>query len=123
MALKKAITNGKLKFVGDTFKVSYWDKHAKETKEKLLKDMDNWTLLNLWPKTILDLPDKLTSEYGISNQFLEDALKEFHIQTVGRGPLEDEHMIRNPTQYFVAKTRHYSWPKGLGTLLLKPIDE
>lgn len=123
MTLKKAITEGKLTFVKETFKVAYWDKEAKEFKEELLKDMDTWTLLNLCPKTVLDLPEKLARDYGISTQFLEGALKQFHIQTIGRDPLEDDHMKKHPTQYFLAKTRHYSWPKGLGTLFLKPTDE
>ena len=119
MTLKKAITEGRLKFVKDTFKVAYWDKDAQKSKEELLKDMDNWKLLNLCPETVLDLPEKLGRDYGISTQFLESALKPFHIQTIGRGPLEDDHMKKNPTQYLLAKTRHYSWPKGLGTLILK----
>lgn len=123
MTLKKAITEGKLKFVKETFKVAYWDKEAKEIKEELLKNMDTWTLLNLCPKTVLDLPEKLTRDYGISTHFLEVALKQFHIQTIGRGPLEDDHMKKYPTQYLLAKTRHYSWPKGLGALFLKPADE
>lgn len=105
-----------MKFAEDTFKIPYWDKDVQEQKYKLLKDMDNWTLLNLPSATILGLPDKLANEYGISTHFLEGALKEFHIQTIGRGPLEDDHMREHPTQYLLAKTRHYSWPKGLGTL-------
>lgn len=123
MTLRKAIKEGKLNFIGDSFKVSFWDKKDQKFKEELLRDMDTWTLLNLHPETVLDLPEKLNKDYGISNHFLEGALKKFHIQTIGRGPLEDAHMQKNPAQYFLAKTRHYSWPKGLGTLFLKPADE
>lgn len=113
LTLRKAIKEGKLNFIGDSFKVSFWDKKDQKFKEELLRDMDTWTLLNLHPETVLDLPEKLNKDYGISNHFLEGALKKFHIQTIGRGPLEDAHMQKNPAQYFLAKTRHYSWPKGL----------
>jgi hypothetical protein len=109
LALSQAINTGKLKFIAEKFKVQ-----TCRGDEKLLRDMDVWELLNLRPEAILDIPERLHEEHGVSSEFLQDTLKEFNIQTVGRGPLEEFHHYDKDMQYFLAKTRHYSWPKGTG---------
>ncbi|KAI9370253.1 pyridoxal phosphate-dependent transferase [Aspergillus egyptiacus] len=108
LALSQAITKGKLQFIADRFKV--YSSQAKA--HKLFRDLGTWELLNLHPQTILGLGDELSKQFGISSDYLTDALEEFNIQSVGRGPLERAHNITRPIKYFVAKTRHYSWPKG-----------
>lgn len=111
LALFRAVNEGKLKFIAEEFKVKPCKKGS---EEKLFSKLDAWELLNLRPETVLDLPGKLNEQFGISSEFLEDALKEYNIQTVGREPLETKIGVKQPIQYFVAKTRHYSWPKGAG---------
>ncbi|KAF4971311.1 hypothetical protein FSARC_1830 [Fusarium sarcochroum] len=102
---------GKLNFIGDKFFApsSY---HSSEKKKKLFKDLEAWDLFNIRPEVILDLPDELNKQFGITSKFLESALNEFNIQTIGRAALEKKFKIEKPARYFVSKTRHYSWPKG-----------
>jgi hypothetical protein len=71
-------------------------------------------LLNLKPTTVLEIPVRLFTEYGISSQFLQDKLYEYTIQTVGKDYLEKKFNITNPTVYYASATMHYSWPKGCG---------
>lgn len=77
--------------------------------------MDTWELLNLQPETVLNLPEILYNKFGITSKFLETALNDYNIQTVGLKKLENDFKIEKPMQYFVGKTRHYSWPKGAGS--------
>lgn len=64
---------------------------------------------------MLDIPDRLFIEYGISSQFLQDALRDkYNIQTVGKDYLEKEFNITEPAVYFASATMHYSWSKGCG---------
>ncbi|KAK7420377.1 hypothetical protein QQX98_002800 [Neonectria punicea] len=105
LSLFQAVTQGKLKFIAERFKVTPCKKGS---PEKLFKDLEQWELLNLRPEIVLDLPRKLNEQFGITGAFLEGALKEYNIQTVGREVFD----IKNPMQYLVSKTRHYSWPKG-----------
>ena len=42
-----------------------------EGKTELFAKLDTWELLNLKPKTILDLPDRLVKEHGISPKYIE----------------------------------------------------
>jgi len=41
-------------------------------------------------------------------------MDKFGIQSRGKDAIERDFGIKNPAQYFVANTRHYSWPKGAG---------
>ncbi|OJJ31330.1 hypothetical protein ASPWEDRAFT_747212 [Aspergillus wentii DTO 134E9] len=117
LALKWAIEKGKLQFIKDEFKVHPCSSDLKNPNEKeLFVKMDNWTLLNLRPETVLGLPEALGKEFGISTPFLESALEEYNIQTGGRGPLEEYHKLpkeMKEMKYLLGTTRHYSWPKGL----------
>ncbi len=105
------MTEGKLKFIANEFKV----KSCKKSEpEKLFSKMEAWELLNLRPETVLDLPKSLYETFGITGEFLESAMTESNIQTVGRNELEEKFNIKKSMKYYVAKTRHYSWPKGAG---------
>ncbi|KAF4616928.1 hypothetical protein D9613_008569 [Agrocybe pediades] len=75
------------------------------------KDLNLWELLNLRPDEILSIPNRLHSEFGISSDFLENALRPFLIQSTGKEFYQERYGIEHP-QYLVSSTRHYSWPKG-----------
>ncbi|KAF7179940.1 hypothetical protein CNMCM7691_008992 [Aspergillus felis] len=112
LALQWAMkTEGALSFIPD-FKVNSWADKDKGETLKDFRSLNTWELLNLRPKTVLDLPDILRKRFGITSDFLTKALKEFNIQTTGREPLEQKFEIEQPIQYLIGKTRHYSWPKG-----------
>ncbi|KAK1446929.1 hypothetical protein CCUS01_02488 [Colletotrichum cuscutae] len=82
------------------------------TQLPLFTDLSTWDLLNLKPSDILDLPDRLYQEHGVSNAFLSDVMKKFTIQSTGKDELEREFGLELPGQYMLSNTRHYSWPKG-----------
>lgn len=82
--------------------------------EKLFKECSVWELLNLKPATILNIPNQLLYDYGVSQTFLNKAMDPYLIQTLGKEALEREFEIKQPGQMFVACTKHYSWPKSAG---------
>ncbi|KAM0351848.1 hypothetical protein ACHAPU_002361 [Fusarium lateritium] len=110
LSLCLALRRGKLQFIANRF---YATPCYHTSKKTLFKDLESWDLLNLRSEVILDLPSELSKQFGITSKFLESALNEFNIQTVGREVLEREFEVKNPIKYFVSKTRHYSWPKGV----------
>jgi hypothetical protein len=63
---------------------------------------------------VLELSTRLTEEYSITAQFLQDALKPYLIQSVGKDYLERCFGVEKPGKFFVSTTKHYSWPKGGG---------
>ena len=81
--------------------------------EKLMKDLSTWELLNLKPKTILDIPERLYSQFHISPGFLDTVLKQYGIQSTCKTALERD-FDTGTIKYFVPNTRHYSWPKAAG---------
>lgn len=83
-------------------------------EQKPFVELDTWELLNLKPSTVLDLPTRLADEYSITAQFLQDALKPYLVQTVGKDYLERCFDIDKSGKFFVSTTKHYSWPKGGG---------
>ncbi|KAL8700488.1 MAG: hypothetical protein Q9224_000947 [Gallowayella concinna] len=108
LALYNAIKDfGPLSFVGGTFVME-----TCSGSKKLFKDLSRWELLNLKVSTVLEIPERLSIEYGISSGFLQDTMKKYGIQSVGLGPLERQYEIDRPIQYMLASTRHYSWPKS-----------
>ncbi|RIA97930.1 pyridoxal phosphate-dependent transferase [Glomus cerebriforme] len=122
LSVRLAIDEGSLSFIGSSFKVEL----ANGQEYKLLIDCTTWELLNLKPVTILDIPDRLYKEHGITPQFLQNALKDYSIQTVGKDYLEKKFQITDPILYFTTTTIHYSWPKGcaivgIGSKNLKPV--
>ncbi|KAI8630680.1 pyridoxal-dependent decarboxylase domain-containing protein [Xylariaceae sp. FL1651] len=108
LSLRKAFqSNQPLEFLSDSFFVENC-----QGERKLFSKLSTWELLNLKPSDILDLPDRLYQEHGISNAFLSEVMKEFTIQSTGKDELEREFKLEKPSQYMLATTRHYSWPKG-----------
>ncbi|KAI1419520.1 pyridoxal-dependent decarboxylase domain-containing protein [Xylaria sp. FL1777] len=107
LSLRKAFQKGEaLEFLSDIFHVDNC-----QGVRKLFSKLTTWELLNLRPSDILDLPDRLYQEHGISNAFLSDVMNKFTIQSTGKDVLEREFQVK-PCQYMLATTRHYSWPKG-----------
>lgn len=62
---------------------------------------------------MLDIPQRLAREHGISSKFMETVLLKYSIQETGKDVLEQEFGIK-PPQYMLSTTRHYSWPKAAG---------
>ncbi|TEA15040.1 Aspartate 1-decarboxylase [Colletotrichum sidae] len=108
LSLQKAFqVDQSLNFLSDVFYVE-----TCKGERKLFADLPTWDLLNLKPSDILDLPDRLYQEHGVSNDFLSDVMKNFTVQSTGKDVLEREFGLDSPGQYLLATTRHYSWPKG-----------
>ncbi|KAL8729997.1 MAG: hypothetical protein Q9166_004320 [cf. Caloplaca sp. 2 TL-2023] len=108
LALRNAVKDfGPLSFIASNFVIE-----TCSGAKKLFKDLSKWELLNLKVPTVLEIPDRLSVEYGVSSAFLQDTMKQYGIQSVGLGPLERQYDIDKPIQYMLASTRHYSWPKG-----------
>jgi glutamate/tyrosine decarboxylase-like PLP-dependent enzyme len=78
---------------------------------KPFSSLTNWELLNLKPTDILDIPDRMYEQHGVSNTFLSDVLKKYTIQSTGKETLERAY-TEKPAQILIATSRHYSWPKG-----------
>ncbi|SCO54233.1 uncharacterized protein FFMR_11706 [Fusarium fujikuroi] len=81
-------------------------------EDKPFNELSTWELLNLKPTAILQIPTRLTSEYAISATFLQTALHDYLIQTVGKEYVDQKFGITKPAKFFVSATKHYSWPKG-----------
>jgi hypothetical protein len=112
LSLHKSLKEGNpLHFLASKFYIE-----TCQGEQKLFSTLTNWELLNLKPSDILDIPDRLFQEHCISNAFLSEVMNKYTIQSTGKDVLEDEFGIQQPCQYMVAKTRHYSWPKGAGML-------
>jgi hypothetical protein len=101
--------DGPLSNVGKTFTVP-----NAQNKQDLLINMPTWDILNLKVETILDLPDRLNRDYGISSKYLEKVMDQYGIQSLGKEVIEKHFSIEKPAQYMLSSTRHYSWPKGAG---------
>lgn len=71
-------------------------------------------LLNLRPEVILDIPSRLSKEYGISPRFVDEEVGKYLLQTVGREALERRYAISRTPKVLISKMNHYSWPKGAG---------
>lgn len=86
-----------------------------EGRVELFSKLTPWELLNLKSSDILDIPDRLHAEHGISNSFLSEVMNQFTIQTTGKDALERAFGFADKdAQYMVSNTRHYSWPKSAG---------
>ena len=82
-------------------------------ESKLFKDFNTWELLNIRPAEILDIPDRLHSQYRISPNFLQSVMDTHGIQSTGKDILEKEFNL-GPMFYYLSNSRHYSWPKAGG---------
>ena len=111
LSIRSAMKDGKpLAFIGDTFKMKPCVGDA-----KLFKNFTTWELLNIRPTDILDIPEKLHSQYRISATFLQSVMETFGIQSIGKDVLEKEFDL-SPMCYYLSNSRHYSWPKSGGEL-------
>ncbi|OJD29629.1 pyridoxal-dependent decarboxylase domain protein [Diplodia corticola] len=107
-SLKWAMEEGQpLAFIPEDFRVRTCQNVLKEFRK-----LDEWELLNLRPKTILDIPQQLQSQYKISPTFLQKALDKYNIQTCGKDALVEHFTIKKQPTIMVSSSRHYSWPKG-----------
>lgn len=109
LSLKLALEKGSLAYLKDIFKIELCSGDTKKFME-----CSTWELLNLKPSTILNIPDQLFQQFGVSQTMLGAALKPFTIQTTGKDFLEKRFGIERPARMFVGATKHYSWPKGGG---------
>jgi hypothetical protein len=104
---------GQLGFLSNSFKVP-----TCQGEEKLLSQFTTWELLNIRPYDVLNIPDRLYSDYSISPTFLQNALTPYIIQEIGKdNDLLENRFGReniNRIAYVTSATRHYSWPKGTG---------
>ncbi|KAL9099527.1 MAG: hypothetical protein Q9163_004987 [Psora crenata] len=98
--------DGPLAFIADTFKIQ-----PCVGPEKLLKELSTWEMLNLKSQAILDIPERLYSQYRISPRFLDSVMKKYGIQSTSKTTLEKEFGV-GEIKYLVANTKHYSWPKA-----------
>ncbi|KAJ7302639.1 PLP-dependent transferase [Mycena albidolilacea] len=112
LSLRDAMKPGKeLYLISDTFKVPLPNSFVSSEME-LLSKLDLWQLLNLPPKTILDIPRRLEAEYGITPTYLDAVLGNYIVQTRGKQAVEQEWGMKTSPRYFISATKHYSWPKG-----------
>jgi len=116
LAVRTAIDEGMLSFIGDTFEITPAGPDG--TQPKLFKMLSDWELLNLPTKEILGITDRLHAEYGISAKFLEDALKPYLVQSAGKEKMMQKYNISpdKTPQYLISSTKHYSWPKSAALL-------
>ena len=116
LALRNAFKDfSSLSFLADKFVVE-----TCSGSKKLFKDISKWELLNLKVQTVLEIPDRLSVEHGISSTFLQNVMAKYGIQSVGLGSLERQYDIEKPIQYMLSTTRHYSWPKTGGKSGYRP---
>ena len=83
------------------------------TEKVLFSDLKSWDLVNLPVDVILNLPEDLHDQCGVSQDFLGKALKPFLVQEQGKDGLLKKYSVKEP-QYLISATRHYSWPKSAG---------
>ena len=99
-----------LAFIAEEFKVATWD----NPQPCPLSKLSPWQLLNLAPDVVLSIPDQLQNLHGITPAFLADALAPYLVQTAGKEKLMQMCNVESEPQYFIASTKHYSWPKAAG---------
>ncbi|KAL0573075.1 hypothetical protein V5O48_008886 [Marasmius crinis-equi] len=101
-------------------------------ESKLFASCSTWELLNLTPTEVVDIPIRLTSQFGISQTTLDRVLDPYNIQTVGKHNLDMEFGIDTDhvPQYLLSKANHYSWLKsaaltgiGKGNVIEVPLTE
>lgn len=98
-------------------------------KLKLLSELTTWELLNLEVDDILDIPQRLYDEYGLSPACLQRVMQKHSVQGVGQSSLQEQYNIK-PLKVLVSSMGHYSIPKacsltGIGSenLIKVPVTE
>ncbi|KAF9463112.1 pyridoxal phosphate-dependent transferase [Collybia nuda] len=108
LSLKNAMKPGApLEFASDTFTTTRSDGTPKN-----FFSCTPWELLNLKPGEVMELPVRLSAQFGISDTVLSRILEPYSIQTVGKQQLDLDFGITKPPQYLISRVNHYSWPKG-----------
>ena len=95
--------------ISSTFEIK-----TSQGQSQLLRDTELWDLLNLSVEAILEIPERLYQEYGISSTFLEGVMNEYIIQSISKDTLMSRWGITDQPVMFVPSTKHYSWPKSAG---------
>ena len=114
LALRNAMAPGApFHYISPTFRVRLCSDDP-DSEGKLFSACDTWELLNLAPSTVLDLAPRLTSEYGVSSDYVQKIMAEYIVQTVTKDKLDKQFDIDRPPVYFAGSTKHYSWPKCAG---------
>ncbi len=89
-------------------------------KQKPLLELDSWQLLNLKGDDILDIPARLTKEYGIREDIVKKAIEKtpYTLQKMGMIAFAQKFLQDVPQQpvFYVPGTKHYSWPKSAAIL-------
>ncbi|KAJ8095625.1 hypothetical protein PM082_023032 [Marasmius tenuissimus] len=110
LSLKKAMYAGcPLAFAASTFAVTLCTGVSKN-----FFSCSTWELLNLTPTEVLDLPIRLSSQFGISQPTLDRILDPYNIQTIGKHQLDVDFGIDadHAPRYLLSKANHYSWLKS-----------
>lgn len=81
LSLKKAMQK-ELSIISKTFKVET----CEGDDPKSFSQLSTWELLNLKVSTILDIPDRLQKEYGISSKFLQDSFGNIAFKQLEKTP-------------------------------------
>ncbi|TCD62789.1 hypothetical protein EIP91_006407 [Steccherinum ochraceum] len=127
LALRNAMDPGApFHYISPTFRVRLCSDDS-EAEGKLFSACDTWELLNLAPSTVLDLAPRLTTEYGMSSDYVQKVMAEFIVQTVTKDRLDMQFGIEKPPVYFASSTKHYSWPKcaaitGIGSENMRDVS-
>lgn len=89
-------------------------------EQKSLLKLDSWQLLNLKGDDILDIPARLTKEYGIREDVVKHAIEDtpYTLQKMGMIAFSQKFLQDVPQQpvFYVPGTKHYSWPKSAAIL-------
>jgi len=110
LSLRAAMDPGQpLAFAANTFRIT-----RGPLASTLFSQLNTWELLNLSTATILELPEQLQKQCGVTEDFLAYALKLHSIQEIGKTEIMRKFDIQDEPVYFVAATKHYSWPKSAG---------
>lgn len=114
LSLRDAMKPGNpLDFIAGEFKIPLAS--SPEAPHSLFSDLSTWQLLNLTSQDILDIPERLQDEYGITPAYLDSVMNKFIVQTRGKEAVEKDWNIETTPRYFISSTKHYSWPKSAGT--------
>ena len=126
LALREAIADDPLLDRAKAIVVSLLD----GTRAPLV-DLEPWTLLNLKIDDVLELPDRITREFGIGASLIQRTLRRYSIQHIGVSEFYRRYLPSDVGEpcVIVPSTRHYSWDKaatllglGDGNLLKVSVD-
>jgi glutamate/tyrosine decarboxylase-like PLP-dependent enzyme len=104
--------------------------HLADGRSARLVDLDPWERLNLGVDEILAFSPRLTAEYGIPSDQLDEIITDYSVQSLGMLELGRRYLGDTPDGVVIGPgTMHYSWPKaaallGLGSaqLVRVPVD-